>query len=43
MFLPWLCVALRCAVLFCEALHRDRPLPCKSEDEFVGTAPTVGW
>jgi hypothetical protein len=30
------------AVLFCEALHRDKPLPCISAEEFVGT-PTIGW
>jgi len=34
----------RCAVLFCEAIARDEPLPCKSAEEYVVTAPVVaGW
>lgn len=31
----------RCAVMFCDALHRNKALPCKSVEEFIG-APTVG-
>jgi carbamoyl-phosphate synthase/aspartate carbamoyltransferase len=27
---------IKCAVLFCEALHRNKPLPCKSSEEFIG-------
>jgi carbamoyl-phosphate synthase/aspartate carbamoyltransferase len=32
---------IKCAVLFCDALHRNKALPCRSIEEFVG-APTVG-
>ena len=31
-----LCIRSRCAVLFCDALYRNRPLPCKSAEEFIG-------
>lgn len=34
---------IRCAVLFAEALSKRLSLPCKSADEFINTAPTVGW
>ncbi|RYY80697.1 hypothetical protein EON63_16580, partial [archaeon] len=35
---------IKCAVLFVEALHRNRALPCKSAEEFVGSAVAVtGW
>ena len=27
---------IKCAVLFCEALHRNKALPCKSSEEFIG-------
>eukprot|EP00602_Paraphysomonas_sp_CaronLab_P004988 CAMPEP_0185029084 /NCGR_PEP_ID=MMETSP1103-20130426/15178_1 /TAXON_ID=36769 /ORGANISM="Paraphysomonas bandaiensis, Strain Caron Lab Isolate" /LENGTH=1476 /DNA_ID=CAMNT_0027563701 /DNA_START=111 /DNA_END=4541 /DNA_ORIENTATION=- len=30
---------LRCAELFADALHRAKPLPCISVEEFIGTAP----
>jgi hypothetical protein len=33
---------IKCAVMFCEALHKKRVLPCKSVEEFI-VAPTVGW
>lgn len=33
---------IKCAVLFCDALHRDKPLPCKSLEEFI-SAPMFGW
>ena len=26
---------IKCAALFCEALHRNEPLPCKSSEEFL--------
>ena len=27
---------IKCAVLFCEAMYRNKPLPCKSSEEFIG-------
>ena len=33
---------IKCAVMFCEALSRNKTLPCKSCEEFIG-APTIGW
>ena len=33
---------IKCAVMFCEALHKKRVLPCKSVEDFI-VAPTVGW
>jgi carbamoyl-phosphate synthase/aspartate carbamoyltransferase len=27
---------IKCAVLFCDALHRNKALPCKSSEEFIG-------
>lgn len=33
----------RCAVLFADALSKKMILPCKSADEFINSAPTVGW
>ena len=27
---------VKCAALFCEALHRNKLLPCKSSEEFIG-------
>jgi carbamoyl-phosphate synthase large subunit len=33
---------IKCAALFCEALHRAKPLPCKSSEEYIGLAQ-VGW
>ena len=33
---------IKCAVMFCEALHKKRLLPCKSVEEYL-EAPTVGW
>lgn len=29
---------MKCAVLFCDALHRNRPLPCKSAEDFIGVS-----
>ena len=26
---------IKCATLFCDALHRNKPLPCKSSEEFL--------
>eukprot|EP01035_Chromulina_nebulosa_P019330 gene19330-25194_t len=33
---------IKCTVLFCEALHRNKTLPCKSSEEFI-SAPMIGW
>ena len=33
---------IKCAVMFVEALHRNKTLPCKSSEEYVGV-PMVGW
>ena len=33
---------VKCAALFCEALHRNKLLPCKSSEEFIGVGQ-VGW
>ena len=30
---------IKCALLFCEALYRNKPLPCKSAEEFIGIQP----
>ena len=34
---------VKCAVMFCEALHKKRTLPCKSAEQFTGVSPAVGW
>eukprot|EP01039_Chlorochromonas_danica_P004255 gene4255-4675_t len=35
---------IKCAVLFVEALARDRPLPCLAAEDFLSTAPVIaGW
>lgn len=32
---------VKCAALFCEALHRNKPLPCKSSEEFIGISQAL--
>lgn len=33
---------IKCAVLFCEALHRCQKLPCMSSEEYI-SQPQIGW
>lgn len=34
---------IKCAVLFCDALSRNKALPCLSAQEYVNRPPSIGW